>query len=143
MLLLPQESFIEARPLELSLCLLHLALRSGRRRRVVKEIKLTPLLLSQGCKGNMFLLQPKRDTRRETISSTWQKRRKPNKGISSWQQLETGEMTMQVGTGHIVSAIVVGELRLCLHKSFLLLEENVYVVPDLERNLISVKCLLE
>ncbi|KAL0561491.1 hypothetical protein IC582_001919 [Cucumis melo] len=63
-------------------------------------------------------------------------------GISSWRQLETGEMTMRVGTGHVVSAIAVGGLQLCLQKSFLLLE-NVYVVPDLKRNLISVKCLLE
>ncbi|KAL4033283.1 hypothetical protein IC575_006370 [Cucumis melo] len=63
-------------------------------------------------------------------------------GISSWLQLETGEMTMRVGTGHVVSTIAVGGLRLCLQKSFLLLE-NVYVVSDLKRNLISVKCLLE
>ncbi|KAA0055677.1 gag/pol protein [Cucumis melo var. makuwa] len=39
---------------------------------------------------------------------------KKAKRISSWWQLETGEMTMRVGTGHVVSAITVGWLRLCL-----------------------------
>ena len=49
---------------------------------------------------------------------------------------------MRVGTRHVVSAVAVGGLWLCLHKSFILLE-NVYVVPHLKRNLISIKCLLE
>ncbi|KAA0054500.1 gag/pol protein [Cucumis melo var. makuwa] len=34
------------------------------------------------------------------------------KGISSWWQLETGDMTLRVGTGHAVSTIAVGGLRL-------------------------------
>ena len=62
MLLLPQESSIKVRPLEPCICLLHLALRSGRRRRVVKEIKLTSLLLKRARKPRLQIkyvpLQP-------------------------------------------------------------------------------------
>ncbi|KAA0051846.1 retrotransposon protein, putative, Ty1-copia subclass [Cucumis melo var. makuwa] len=116
MLLLPKESSIEVRPLKLSLCLLHLAIRSGRRKRVAKEIKLTSLLLKRARKPRLqreyVSIATKRDIGRETVPSTWQKKRRPNKEISFGQQLETGEMAMQVGTGHVVSAIAVGGLRL-------------------------------
>ncbi|KAA0067897.1 uncharacterized protein E6C27_scaffold138G00560 [Cucumis melo var. makuwa] len=70
---------------------------------VVKEIKLTLLLLKQARKPRLqreyVSIVTGRDIGREIVLSTWQKRKRPNKAISSWRQLETGEMTMWIGTG--------------------------------------------
>jgi hypothetical protein len=49
---------------------------------------------------------------------------------------------MRVGTRHVISAIAVGSIRLNFQKSYVLLD-NVFYVPDIKRNLISVSTLLE
>lgn len=44
--------------------------------------------------------------------------------IDYWKQLETGEMIMKVRTEKVVSAIVVGSVKLFLKNYYLLLDKN-------------------
>ena len=50
---------------------------------------------------------------------------------------------MQVGTGEVVSAKAVGEVRLSFNNNCFIALNNVYFIPGFKRNLISVSKLLE
>ena len=56
--------------------------------------------------------------------------------------LAEGEITLRVGTGEVVSARSVGNLKLCFGDRFIILD-NLLFVPQMKRNLISISCLLE
>ena len=56
--------------------------------------------------------------------------------------LADGEITLRVGTGEVVSARSVGNLKLFFGDRFIILD-NVLFVPGMKRNLISISCLLE
>ena len=62
--------------------------------------------------------------------------------LSSSRELADGECSMVVGNGAEVLAIAVGAVRLELGNKFLVLN-NVYCIPELRRNLISVSKLYE
>ena len=57
--------------------------------------------------------------------------------LSSWKELEDGELTLTVGNGESVSAKAVGEARLAFGENFILIK-SVYYIPCFRRNLISV-----
>ena len=61
---------------------------------------------------------------------------------SSFKQLEDSEMTLKVGTGDVISARAVGDAKLFFGNKFMFLE-NLYIVPKIKRNLVSVSCLIE
>ena len=46
-------------------------------------------------------------------------------------------MTLKVGTGVVILAHAVGDVKLSLRNRFLFLE-NLYIVPKIKRNLISI-----
>ncbi|TYK19424.1 gag/pol protein [Cucumis melo var. makuwa] len=56
---------------------------------------------------------------------------------SSFKQLEEGEMTLKVGTGDVISTRVVGDAKLFFGNRFMFLE-NLYIVPKIKRNLVSI-----
>jgi hypothetical protein len=57
--------------------------------------------------------------------------------LTSWRELEFGELTLRVGNGQSVSAKAVGKARLKFGDKFLDLE-SVYFIPNFCRNLVSV-----
>ena len=57
--------------------------------------------------------------------------------LTKARKLRAKEFTLQVGNGEFVSAEAVGEVRLQFGNKFLLLD-NVYFIPNISRNLISV-----
>ncbi|KAA0067938.1 gag/pol protein [Cucumis melo var. makuwa] len=61
---------------------------------------------------------------------------------SSFKQLEESEMTLMVGTGDVISARAVGDVKLFFGIKFMFLE-NLYIVPKIKRNLVFVSCLIE
>ena len=56
--------------------------------------------------------------------------------------LAEGEITLRVGTGEVVSARSVGNLKLFFGDRFIILD-NVLFVPGIKRNIISISCLLQ
>ncbi|XP_022154928.1 uncharacterized protein LOC111022074 [Momordica charantia] len=63
--------------------------------------------------------------------------------ISSLRQLEAGKMSLRVGIGEIISVVAMGSVKLFFSKRRYMLLDNVYIVPQMKRNLIYVACLLE
>jgi len=61
---------------------------------------------------------------------------------SSWKRLSEGEITLKVGTGEMVSAKAVGDLKLFFNDRYIMLK-NVLYAPQMKRNLISISCMLE
>ena len=57
--------------------------------------------------------------------------------LSSWRELEDGELTLTVGNGENVSAKAVEEARLAFGQNLMLIK-SVYSIPCFRRNLISV-----
>ena len=57
--------------------------------------------------------------------------------LTKARKLRAKEFTLRIGNGESVSAEVVGEVRLHFRNKFLLLD-NVYFIPNISRNLISV-----
>ena len=57
--------------------------------------------------------------------------------LSNYRKLEDGEFTLTVGNGKSFFAKAVGQTRLILGKNYLLLD-NVYSIPAITRNLISI-----
>lgn len=57
------------------------------------------------------------------------------------RSLPKGEVVLKVGNGAIISAIVVGTLALHLPSGLILNLKDVYYVPSVLRNIISVSCL--
>ncbi|KAL4025380.1 hypothetical protein IC575_013770 [Cucumis melo] len=51
-------------------------------------------------------------------------------------------MTLKVGTGDVISARAVGDAKLFFGNKFMFLE-NLYIVPKIKKNLVSVSCLIE
>ena len=51
-------------------------------------------------------------------------------------------MTLKVGTGDAISTRAVGAAKLFFGNRFLFLE-NLYIVPKIKRNLVSIFCLIE
>ncbi|KAL0553858.1 hypothetical protein IC582_007762 [Cucumis melo] len=51
-------------------------------------------------------------------------------------------MTLKVRTGDVISARAVGDAKLFFGNKFMFLE-NLYIVPKIKRNLVSVSCLIE
>ena len=62
--------------------------------------------------------------------------------LDSWRDLTEGSFTMRVGTGDAVSAKAVGVSNLNFNKSYLCLNDVLYI-PGFRRNLISVSKLME
>ena len=58
------------------------------------------------------------------------------------KKLSEGEITLKVGTGEMVSASAVGDLKLFFRDRYVILK-NVLYVPQMKRNLISISCILE
>ena len=56
--------------------------------------------------------------------------------------LADGEITLRVGTGEVVSARSIENLKLFFEDRVIILD-NVLFVPGMKRNLISISCLLE
>ncbi|KAL0556725.1 hypothetical protein IC582_005241 [Cucumis melo] len=51
-------------------------------------------------------------------------------------------MTLKVGTGDVISARAVEDAKLFFENKFMFLE-NLYIVPKIKRNLVSISCLIE
>jgi hypothetical protein len=51
------------------------------------------------------------------------------------------EIQLRVGNGGQVAAITVGSIELCLPSGLIMEFENVYFVPSIFRNIISISCL--
>ena len=62
--------------------------------------------------------------------------------LTKARKLRAKEFTLRVGNGESVSAEAVGEVRLQFGNKYLLLD-NVYFIPNISRNLISVSQLYE
>ena len=63
--------------------------------------------------------------------------------LSSYTELDDGDYTMKVGNGARVLAKAVGEVRLPFRENKFLVLNNVYFIPDIRRNLMSVAKLFE
>ncbi|KAJ4744919.1 Transposon Ty1-NL2 Gag-Pol polyprotein [Rhynchospora pubera] len=57
------------------------------------------------------------------------------------RRLEKGEVQLRVGNGTCVSAMAVGSVELTLPNGFVLELKDVFVVPCITRNIVSVSCL--
>ncbi|TYK08480.1 gag/pol protein [Cucumis melo var. makuwa] len=65
-----------------------------------------------------------------------------NQENSSWKRLFEGKITLKVGTGEMVSAKAVGDLKLFFNDRYIIFK-NVLYAPQMKRNLISISCMLE
>lgn len=61
---------------------------------------------------------------------------------SSFQHLQKGEIKLKVGTEDVISASVLGDVKLFFRNKFFIVE-NLNIVPKIKRNLISISCLLK
>jgi hypothetical protein len=57
------------------------------------------------------------------------------------RKLRNKEVQLRVGNGAQVAAVTVGRIELYLPSGFILELENVYFVPTISRNIISISCL--
>ena len=57
------------------------------------------------------------------------------------RKLRNKEVQLQPGNGAQVAAVTVGRIELYLPSGFILELENVYFVPTISRNIISISCL--
>ena len=55
--------------------------------------------------------------------------------------LKDGEVILKVGNGESISAIAIGSIRLQLDSGLNIILNNVYYVPSISKNIISVSCL--
>jgi len=56
------------------------------------------------------------------------------------RKLRNKEVQLRVGNGAQVAAVTVGRIELYLPSGFILELENVYFVPTISRNIISISC---
>jgi transposase InsO family protein len=61
--------------------------------------------------------------------------------LKSRRQLEKGEVQLRVGNGTCIFAMAVGNVEITLSSGFVLELKDVYVVPSITRNIISISCL--
>ncbi|KAA0066546.1 uncharacterized protein E6C27_scaffold25G001070 [Cucumis melo var. makuwa] len=107
MLLIPQESSIEVQPLGTKFIPSSPDTMKWKKKKGGQRNKANPVAANTSKKAKLqrqyVSVATRRNIGRETVPSTWQKERRPNK-------LVTGEVTMRVGTGQVISAISVGGL---------------------------------
>ena len=63
--------------------------------------------------------------------------------LSSFREFAVEDFTMRMGNDSVVSAKVVGEVRLQFRNNKFVILNNVYFIPGFRRNLISVSVLFE
>ena len=62
-------------------------------------------------------------------------------GLKNRRKLNKGEVDLRVGNGSRIAALEVGNIELALPSGLVLNLENVYYVPAMSRNIISISCL--
>ncbi|TYK03735.1 gag/pol protein [Cucumis melo var. makuwa] len=92
-------------------------------------LKGTTYLLSQKWVGENFIVHPLSIACHSVLSLKW-------KENNSWKNFSDGEITLKVGTGEMVSAKAVGDLKLFFNDRYIILK-NVLYAPQMKRNLIS------
>ncbi|KAJ4744212.1 Transposon Ty1-GR1 Gag-Pol polyprotein [Rhynchospora pubera] len=61
--------------------------------------------------------------------------------LKSRRRLEKGEVQLRVGNGTCISAMAIGSVDLTLPSGFVLELKDVFLVPSITRNIISISCL--
>ena len=61
--------------------------------------------------------------------------------LKSKRHLEKGEVQLRVGNGTCIFAMAVGKVEITLSSGFVLELKDVYVVPSITQNIISISCL--
>jgi len=61
--------------------------------------------------------------------------------LKNRRKLRNKEIQLQVGNGALVAAVTVGSIKLYLPNGLVMELENVYFVPSISKNIISVSCL--
>jgi GAG-pre-integrase domain len=60
--------------------------------------------------------------------------------LKNRRKLRNKEIQLRVGNGAQVAAVTVGCIELCLPSRFIMKLENVYFVPSISKNIISISC---
>ena len=61
--------------------------------------------------------------------------------LKNRRKLRNKEVQLQVGNGALVAAVTTGSIELYLPSGLVMELENVYFVPSISKNIISVSCL--
>ena len=62
-------------------------------------------------------------------------------GLINRRKLNKGEVDLRVGNGSRIAALEVGDLEKALPSGLVFCLENIYYVPAMSRNIISISCL--
>ncbi|KAA0054880.1 gag/pol protein [Cucumis melo var. makuwa] len=110
-------------------------LTMGKGKEVEANVATTKRKFSRGAssKSKVGPSKPNRNIEKKGKGKTPQQ----NKENSSWKRLSEDEITLEVGTGEMVSAKVVGDLKLFFNDRYILLKDVLYA-PQMKRKLISI-----
>jgi GAG-pre-integrase domain len=60
--------------------------------------------------------------------------------LKNRRKLRNKEIQLRVGNGAQVAAVTVGSIELCLPSGLIMELENIYFVPSISKNIISISC---